>query len=60
VLVDAANDKFLEAAKERGKAGAASKGDYAEAAGESFRFGGAPFHADSRDGRTGFILRKII
>ena len=60
VLVDAANDEFLEAAKERGKAGAASKGDDAEAAGESFRFGGELFHADIRDGGAGFILQKRI
>src|SRR5882672_9478857 len=51
-LVDAADDEFLEAAKERRKAGAASKSDDAEAAGESFRFGGALFHADSRDGQN--------
>src|SRR6267378_4023450 len=60
VLVDAADDEFLEAAKERGESGAASKSDDAEAAGKSFRFGGALFHADSRDGRTSFILQKII
>src|SRR5207302_9510718 len=60
VLVDAADDEFLEAAKERREACAASKRDDAEAAGKSFWFGGVLFHADSRDGRTGFILQKII
>src|SRR2546421_4953459 len=60
VLVDAADDEFLEAAKERGKASAASKSDDAEAAGKSFWFGGVLFHADNRDRRTGFILQKII
>ena len=56
VLVDAANDEFLEAAKERGKAGAASKSHDAEAAGKSFRFGGAFCHTGVRDGGAGFIL----
>src|SRR6266403_2627985 len=60
VLVDTADDEFLEAAKERGKAGAASKSDYAEAAGESFRFGGAFCHAGVRGGGAGFILQKRI
>src|SRR6266550_4419564 len=59
-LVDAADDEFLESAEESGKAGAASKGDDAETAGKSFRFGGAFFHADNRDRRTGFTLQKII
>src|SRR5437764_471974 len=53
-LVNAADDKLLEAAKKRREACAASKSDDAEAARESFRFGGAFFHADNRDRRTGF------
>jgi len=60
VLIDAADDEFLEAAKERGKSGAASKSDDAEAAGKSFRFGGAFCHAGVRDGGAGFILQKRI
>jgi len=43
-VVGAANDKFLEATEERGKAGAAPKSDNAEAGGKSFRFGRAIFH----------------
>jgi len=35
VLVDAADDEFLEAAKKGGKTGSASQGDNAKAAGES-------------------------
>ena len=60
MLVGAADDEFLEAAEERGEAGAASESDYAEAAGKSLRFGGAFFHAGIRDGGTGFLLQKRI
>jgi len=58
--VGAANHMFLKAAEERGKAGAASKGDDAEAGGKSLRFGGTFFHDDIWDRRSGFISRKRI
>ncbi len=60
VLVGAADDEFLEAAEERGEAGAASESDDSEAAGKSLRFGGAFFHTGIRDGGTGFLLQKRI
>jgi len=41
-VVGAANDKFLEATEEWGKAGAAPKSDKAKR-GKSFRFGRADF-----------------
>jgi len=43
VFVVRRNNEFLEAAKKRGEAGAASQSDDAEAAGKSFRFGLAFF-----------------
>ncbi len=46
VFVSAADDEFFEAAKERGKAGAAAESDDAEAAGKSLRFGFAFFHGE--------------
>jgi hypothetical protein len=60
VLVGAADDEFLEAAEERGEAGAAAESHYAEAAVKSFRFGGAFFHADVRGGRIRVTLRQGI
>jgi hypothetical protein len=60
VFVRAADDEFLEAAKERGKAGAAAEGDDAEAAGKSVRFGRALFLAGIRDGGGGVISRTRI
>src|SRR5947207_1801792 len=47
--VSAANHVFFQATKQRGKPGAASKGDNAEAGGKSFRFGGTLFHKDIWD-----------
>src|SRR5438876_5233188 len=58
--VDAANHMFFQAAEERGKAGAASKGDDAEAGEKSLRFGGTLFHKDIWDRRSGFISWKRI
>ena len=43
-LVRPANDVFLQAAKQRGKAGAAAESNHAEAAGERLRIGSALFH----------------
>jgi hypothetical protein len=60
VFVGAADDVFLEAAEEGGKAGASTESYYAEAVGKSFRFGVALFHAGVRYCRGGFILRKRI
>src|SRR5205807_9206563 len=59
-VVSAANHVFLEATKQRGKPGAASQGDDAEAGGKSLRFGGTLFHDDIWDRRSGFISRKRI
>src|SRR6266481_6951081 len=60
VLVGAADDVVLEAAKQRGQSGAAAESDNPEASGQGFRFGGAFFHAGIWDGRTGFVLQKRI
>src|SRR5712692_7949981 len=53
-----ADDEFLEAAEERGKAGAASKSNDAEAAGKSLRFGRAFFHNGFQDFWKEKIPRK--
>jgi len=58
LLAGTQDHEFLKAAKERGKAGATSKGNDAEAAGERVRFGETFFHADIRDGKTGESHRK--
>src|SRR5712692_8568147 len=60
VFVGSADDEFLEAAEERGEAGAAAKSNDAEAAGKSLRFGATFCHTGARDGRSGFILQKRI
>ena len=60
VFVGAADDEFLEAAEERGEAGAASKSDDAEAVGKHLWFGGAFFHIGFENFRRKFILEKGI
>src|SRR5712692_4133688 len=58
-LLDGTQDhEFLKAAKERGKAGAASKSNDAEAAGKRLRFGGAFFHNGFQDFWKEKIPRK--
>jgi len=59
-FVGAANDQFLEAAEERGQAGAASESDDAEAAGKSLWLGGTFFHIGFQDFRREFALEKGI